>query len=219
MAIFNKPASAKRTVLALAVGLAASAMLMTSVASAETYEKRLQNAGSGEPVMTGYGECWNAMGGMEGPIEACGDKMPEPESTLEVVATETAATMTAMVAEKITIAATMLFGFDSAELSDDAMAVIDERIERLRGEAQLTSPMRIEGHTDSTGPESYNQNLSVRRAQAVADYIAANAPNVSEADMEIVGMGESNPVASNSTREGRAQNRRVDIFAEGEIKK
>jgi OOP family OmpA-OmpF porin len=214
MAKFNKTSSAKRT--ALAVAIAASAMLLTSAATAEN---RLEAAASGGPVMTGYGECWNAAGGMEGPIEACGDVMPQPEATLEVVATDTAASMTAMVAEKITIAATMLFGFDSAELSDDAMAIIDERIERLRGEAQLTSAMRVEGHTDSTGPESYNQNLSVRRAQAVADYIAANAPNVSEADMEIVGMGESNPVASNSTREGRAQNRRVDIYAEGEVKK
>jgi OOP family OmpA-OmpF porin len=153
-------------------------------------------------------------------MEVCGDSMPQPPApaaTLEVVATETAATATATVMEKITIAASMLFGFDSAELSDDAKAVIDERIQTLAGQAQLTSIMRVEGHTDTTGPEEYNLLLSQRRAQAVADYIVSQSYRVTASDIEVVGKGESNPVASNETREGRAQNRRVDIFAQGQL--
>jgi OOP family OmpA-OmpF porin len=213
MLLFKKSAADRRAAMMLAAGLA-SALVVAAPANAG----RLGAAGSGGPVMTSYGECWNAAGGMEGPIEACGDEMPV-DASLEVVATETAATMTAMVAEKLTIAATMLFGFDSAELSDDAKAVIDERIQALGGNATLTSAMRIEGHTDSTGPEAYNQQLSVRRAQAAADYIVSQSYNVKPSDIEIIGQGESNPVASNDTREGRAQNRRVNIFAEGEMKK
>jgi len=176
-------------------------------------------SGSG-PVKTGAGDCVNAMGGDTSPMEACGDAMPKPPApaaTLEVVATETAATATATVMEKITIAASMLFGFDSAELSDDAKAIIDERIQTLAGQAQLTSIMRVEGHTDTTGAEEYNLMLSQRRAQAVADYIVSQSYRVTSSDIEIVGKGESDPVASNDTREGRAQNRRVDIFAQGQL--
>jgi OmpA-OmpF porin, OOP family len=77
--------------------------------------------------------------------------------------------------------------------------------------------MRIEGHTDSTGPESYNLELSQRLAQAVADYIVSQSYNVKASDIEVVGMGESNPAASNDTTEGRAENRRVVIMAEGEV--
>jgi OOP family OmpA-OmpF porin len=117
--------------------------------------------------------------------------------------------------DKIAIAATMLFDFDSAELSEDAKAVIDERIQALAGQARLTSAMRIEGHTDSTGPEAYNLQLSERRAQAVADYIVSKAYRVTAEDIELIAKGESEPVASNATREGRAQNRRVDISGQG----
>lgn len=173
---------------------------------------------TGSAVNTSYGDCWNAAGGSDKTIESCGDVVaqPEPKASLEVVATPTAVTITGKVMEKVTIAAAMLFAFDSAKLSDDAKAVIDERIQTLRGKARLTSAMRIEGHTDSTGPEAYNQELSQRRAQAVADYIVSQSYNVKASDIEVVGMGESSPAASNDTVEGRATNRRVVIMAEGE---
>ena len=209
MALKKKLSTEIRSTFGIAAGVALSAFLVASPAFAD----RLAAGGYGGPVKSGSGECWSTSGGLTGPIEACGDEMPK----LEVVATETAATMTATVLEKITFAATMLFAFDSAELSSDAKAVIDERIQALRGRAKLTSEMRIEGHADSTGPESYNEQLSTRRAQAVADYITANSYNVKASDIEVVGMGESKPVASNATAAGRAQNRRVDIFAKGEM--
>ena len=60
--------------------------------------------------------------------------------------------------------------------------------------------------------------LSERRAQAIADYLQSQN-KVSDTEIEVVGMGESNPVASNDTREGRALNRRVDILFEGVINK
>jgi outer membrane protein OmpA-like peptidoglycan-associated protein len=77
----------------------------------------------------------------------------------------------------------------------------------------------IEGDTDSEGTEEYNQRLSERRAQAVSDY--AKSLGVESVRVTTIGKGESNPVASNETVDGRAQNRRVEvaIFANEKMKK
>jgi outer membrane protein OmpA-like peptidoglycan-associated protein len=77
----------------------------------------------------------------------------------------------------------------------------------------------IEGHTDSTGPEEYNMDLSIRRANSVGTYLAGN--EVSPARFKLLGYGETQPVASNETVEGRQQNRRVEIaiFANDDLKK
>jgi outer membrane protein OmpA-like peptidoglycan-associated protein len=67
----------------------------------------------------------------------------------------------------------------------------------------------IEGHTDSTGSEDHNLELSRRRAQSVANYLATL--QVSPTRFTIMGYGESQPITSNDTEEGRAANRRVEI--------
>ena len=69
--------------------------------------------------------------------------------------------------------------------------------------------IRVEGHTDSIGDAAYNQDLSQRRAQAVANELIKSG--VSQEQVSAVGYGEENPIASNKTREGRAQNRRVEL--------
>ncbi len=71
------------------------------------------------------------------------------------------------------------------------------------------SNVQIIGHTDSDGDAAYNQGLSERRANAVADVLQANGVNFSR--IVTIGRGENNPVASNLTPEGKAQNRRVEI--------
>jgi len=68
----------------------------------------------------------------------------------------------------------------------------------------------ITGHTDSRGDEDYNQELSQRRAEAVRDYLLANM-SLSAALVTAKGYGESQPIASNDTDEGRAKNRRIDV--------
>jgi outer membrane protein OmpA-like peptidoglycan-associated protein len=68
----------------------------------------------------------------------------------------------------------------------------------------------IEGHTDSQGDDQYNDNLSNERANAVKQYMLANM-NLSEDRVQAVGYGESRPIASNETEEGRAMNRRIDV--------
>ena len=67
----------------------------------------------------------------------------------------------------------------------------------------------VYGHTDSTGSDAYNQTLSERRAQSVSSYLTSRG--VQSARLATRGFGESQPVASNTTEEGRAQNRRVEI--------
>jgi outer membrane protein OmpA-like peptidoglycan-associated protein len=69
----------------------------------------------------------------------------------------------------------------------------------------------IEGHTDSIGDERYNENLSYERAMAVKKYLLANM-GLDESRITAVGYGESRPIASNATKEGRAQNRRIDVI-------
>ncbi len=87
----------------------------------------------------------------------------------------------------------------------------DRDLDRLAQALKDNSNMRvmIEGHTDSVGPDAYNEELSQRRAQAVAD--ALRTRGVASDRYEAKGLGKSFPVASNSTAAGRQQNRRVEI--------
>jgi outer membrane protein OmpA-like peptidoglycan-associated protein len=99
------------------------------------------------------------------------------------------------------------FDFDKATLRPDAKPILDEAVRTLKEEASLQ--ISIEGHTDGTGTDAYNQGLSERRAAAVRDYLAA--AGIDPGRLTVVGYGESRPVASNDTDDGRAQNRRVEL--------
>ena len=98
--------------------------------------------------------------------------------------------------------------FDSARLKPAMEAALDNVIARLQA-TDAEEQLEIIGYTDSIGTRAYNQELSARRAQAVADYLANNG--VDRDSMSISGRGENNPVASNETEAGRDQNRRVVI--------
>jgi len=99
------------------------------------------------------------------------------------------------------------FDFDKATFQADALPVLDEAVETLKEAGDVT--IVVEGHTDSTGPEEYNQGLSSRRANTVRDYLVEGG--VAAESITAEGLGESSPVASNDTRDGRAQNRRVEL--------
>jgi outer membrane protein OmpA-like peptidoglycan-associated protein len=75
--------------------------------------------------------------------------------------------------------------------------------------------LTIEGHTDSTGSAESNQALSKERAEAVRDYLVSHG--LSAGSLSAAGLGENNPVADNSTSEGRQQNRRVEIIVSGQV--
>jgi outer membrane protein OmpA-like peptidoglycan-associated protein len=99
------------------------------------------------------------------------------------------------------------FDFDKANIRADAEPILDTAVSTLQSDQPVE--IVVEGHTDSVGTEQYNQSLSVRRATAVRDYLEMKGIDASR--MTIEGFGESNPVASNDTAEGRAQNRRVEL--------
>lgn len=98
------------------------------------------------------------------------------------------------------------FKFDSAEISPKFMGEIEKVSQFMKEHPGYTA--LLEGHTDSIGAKAYNQKLSLRRANAVSK--AIQSFGIDKARITTVGLGESNPVASNKTKEGRAENRRVD---------
>jgi outer membrane protein OmpA-like peptidoglycan-associated protein len=99
------------------------------------------------------------------------------------------------------------FGFDSYELTMPARNALNDVANVL---TQYTDTrVNIAGHTDSTGSESYNQRLSERRAESVGNYLTE--AGVARNRLYMTGYGPSQPVATNATEEGRAQNRRVEI--------
>lgn len=114
-------------------------------------------------------------------------------------------------AEKVTYAADAFFDFDKAVLKPEARAKLDDLVDKTRAIA-LEVVIAV-GHTDATGPGSYNQQLSVRRANAVKEYLVGKGIAANRVYTE--GKGENQPVADNRTREGRAKNRRVEIEVVG----
>jgi outer membrane protein OmpA-like peptidoglycan-associated protein len=101
----------------------------------------------------------------------------------------------------------MNFGFDSADLTPQAKAVLDEQAAILERESAIK--VEIAGHADISGPESYNHGLSERRARAVKAYFISKG--IAPDRLIPIGYGESRPIATNNTREGRATNRRVEL--------
>lgn len=108
------------------------------------------------------------------------------------------------------------FGFDRDKLTTrgrDALAGFVSSVKALNVAPQAVT---ITGHTDSIGSDAYNQKLSLRRANSVAGFLTSQGIN--RAVMNISGKGESQPAASNKSKAGRAQNRRVDINVKGQRK-
>jgi peptidoglycan-associated lipoprotein len=100
------------------------------------------------------------------------------------------------------------FEFDESTLLPEAQAKLDGVAVFMKDNPHIK--VVIEGHTDSIGTKKYNMALGQRRAQSAADYLEAKG--ISSSRISTVSYGETRPVASNATREGRAQNRRVDLF-------
>jgi outer membrane protein OmpA-like peptidoglycan-associated protein len=103
----------------------------------------------------------------------------------------------------------IFFATDSAKLSSDAKKVI-ERVGKTLQTLQ-NRHILVRGHTDSTGDEQYNQKLSEKRAEAVADYLIDEA-ELNPDSVSYEGRGARDPIADNSLEEGRARNRRVEIL-------
>ncbi|TFH90749.1 OmpA family protein [Vibrio ouci] len=103
------------------------------------------------------------------------------------------------------------FALNSTELKPESKSQLSELVQFMEQYPQAT--VEVTGYTDSSGAAEYNQMLSEKRAQAVADELESQGIEASR--ITVSGEGENNPIASNDTREGRAQNRRVEITVPG----
>jgi OOP family OmpA-OmpF porin len=113
----------------------------------------------------------------------------------------------APVVTKEVITFNLLFGFDKWAITDEMVPVLEQAKMILEEDSSVN--FVVAGHTDSTGPEVYNQGLSERRAASVKNWLVKNG--VSADRLETVGYGEAKPKYDNSTREGRKLNRRVEL--------
>jgi len=109
---------------------------------------------------------------------------------------------------RVSVSSEASFGFDRADLRPEFKPTLNKVAGVLRDDPNVR--ITIIGFTDSVGTEEYNQRLSMRRAQATADYLVSQG--VSQSQILVRGLGEAEPRASNDTAEGRAQNRRVEIY-------
>jgi OOP family OmpA-OmpF porin len=135
---------------------------------------------------------------------------PEPEP---VAAAPAAAEIAAIEPRKdpINISEKAGFDFDRAVLRAEDRQRLDTAIAEMKNLPE-DATIQVTGYTDSVGTEEYNRDLSMRRAQAAQEYLVSNG--VDQKRIVLSGMGESNPVASNDTADGRAMNRRVEVAAE-----
>lgn len=166
--------------------------------------------GGGEAVITGLGECliigaWSE----ENTNDACEGRepaAPEPEPVAEVEEPEPPKEDIISVA---TLGGKALFDSDKDTLNGGGEQALADLLVQLERFQEITA-IYVTGHTDSQGPEAYNQGLSERRAATVAAYLEAAYPDL---DITSQGLGESVPRETNSTAEGRQANRRVEVQA------
>ena len=168
--------------------------------------------GDKDGVPDGVDQCPNTLPGV--PVEAngCakdsdGDGVPDVADQCPNTA-QGAAVMTNGCGEKqALVLEDVNFEFNSAKLTPNARTILNDTAALLNDNAGFR--VEIGGHTDSVGPASYNQSLSQQRARSVADYLTSKG--VASSRLEAVGYGEKQPIESNMLKEGRAQNRRVEM--------
>lgn len=101
----------------------------------------------------------------------------------------------------------VLFAYDKSDLGTSAQSSLTKLVNVLN--KYPDTDIQIIGHTDANGSDAYNQKLSEQRANAVINFLSSN--NIGTSRLTAKGMGESDPIASNDTEDGRAQNRRVEF--------
>jgi outer membrane protein OmpA-like peptidoglycan-associated protein len=117
---------------------------------------------------------------------------------------------------QFSLSSSVLFDFNKFDLKPEARPDLSLVVEEIKKHPDVT--IVVEGHTDSVGSDEKNLDLSIRRAESIRDFLKSSG--LQDYEFEIKGYGESRPVASNDTEEGRAKNRRVAILIiQGAIRK
>jgi OOP family OmpA-OmpF porin len=195
---------------------------MVALVAGTAYADFTPNAqdSSGHAIRDGSGHCVVTSGAV---LPECEDVKAAPAPTPAAPAEPTPAAPTpaapaepskpapSSVRQSIVIQADALFDFDKSVVRPDGKKAIDEALAKLGG---IDLEMVIAtGHTDSVGTDAYNQKLSERRAAAVKAYLVSKG--IPSSKVTTIGKGETQPVATNKTKEGRQKNRRVDIEFKG----
>ena len=200
--------------------LGSAAMALTSTAFANATPNATDSQGA--PVRDGSGACV-VSSGIDHPdckgVAAAPAPAPaapaQPAAPARPAAPTTPAPAAvpapASVRQAVVIQADALFDFDKSVLRPDGRKSIDDALAKMGG-VDLEMVIAT-GHTDSVGSDAYNQRLSERRAAAVKDYLVSKG--IAASKITTIGKGESQPVATNKTAEGRQKNRRVDIEFKG----
>ena len=108
----------------------------------------------------------------------------------------------------VEFSSSVLFGFDQSNLSAEAKSNLDKLVKVLN--TYPDTDIEVQGHTDSKGSESYNKDLSVKRAASVSSYLTSKG--IRNSRVSLRGFGESVPKYDNETADGRTQNRRVEFL-------
>ena len=230
----------KRNLRNLAILLALSSMSALVFAADKAPKKGYLTDSANEVVKSNFGLCWHtgfwtpadAVEGCDGMLKKSAaiplaTPLPAPApapyvdtSPLEGVAPAAAPAAAAAAAaapssEKITFEADTFFDFDKSVLKPAGKSKLSDLASKLQGidiEVVVAT-----GHTDSVGSDAYNIKLSLRRANAVKAFLVSKG--IPADRVFTAGKGETTPVANNKTREGRAQNRRVEVEVVGLRKK
>jgi len=155
------------------------------------------------------------------PIDSDGDGVPDyldkcPGSTKGMAVDINGCPIAAAVQEKSRVTLKVLFDFDKAVVKNQYHNEIGNLAEMMKKYPEIT--IQIEGYTDSVGDAKYNEKLSQRRADAIRKYLVEKF-GIAGSRLTAIGYGESRPVASNDTKDGREKNRRVEAVAEYSVKK
>lgn len=203
--------SMKKLFTVSAIGLAMGIMSATATAEGDGFVEDYVTNSSGEVWKNSYGECWRDR------FAATDEKKTECgyEGIRAVMVGNDVKAVVIGEPKKcpdILVLKDLHFEFDSTAIADidkeklsSAKAFINAAVPEG---CHKTETVHVTGHTDSTGPEAYNDKLSMRRAEAVTSYLSSIGV---QANMQAMGKGELEPVADNATKQGRADNRRVVI--------
>jgi len=146
----------------------------------------------------------------------CGHKETREEAEARATQVEVIKGEGTGIKTEIGIFGASMFAFDSAELNEEGKAAIEAYRKKLGPELTDAFLVVIVGHTDNTGDLNHNMVLSYNRAESVAEYLIATGTDA--AKIRTIGRGPEEPIASNDTREGREQNRRVDVAVIAELR-
>jgi len=156
------------------------------------------------------------------PVAAASAAAPAPESSsassaaavIPAAALAAAAPSQNKPMRTVTVSGDAFFDTNKATFRKEAQPELEKISQRVRSVSSVEA-VQVTGFTDNTGSADYNQKLSEARAATVKDFLVKNGIDPSK--ITILGKGASDPVADNSTKEGRAKNRRVEVMVKGEV--